>query len=301
MSKDNEIQTTDAQAPAAAGYFEQFSPRNLEEAMEVCRMLAKGSMVPKDYVGKPDAVFSAALLGGRFGFNPIQACQHIAVVNGKPSMYGDAVLGVVQASGKLDWIKESDNGTEAICEVKRIGSPNVIVRTFSNEDARNANLLGKAGPWTQYPARMRQMRARAFALRDGFADVLIGISVAEEAQDIPAPKEMGQAEVVTTDTPEPVSKAAGIKAKIAPAEPEGATDLTPSNASEPPAGASTPEDVEKVAADFLLAIGEAESLEALGKIGESIKKASAEVQKAVRPVYSAKGREFTDAAKGGAA
>src|SRR3546814_15538068 len=44
---------------------------------------------------------------------------------------------------------------------------------------------GKQGPWSQYPQRMRQMRARAWAMRDGFADVLKGIGIAEEVRDFP--------------------------------------------------------------------------------------------------------------------
>ena len=46
-------------------------------------------------------------------------------------------------------------------------------------------VAGKQGPWTQYPKRMRQMRARAFALRDVFADILKGMPIAEELQDYP--------------------------------------------------------------------------------------------------------------------
>ena len=56
---------------------------------------------------------------------------------------------------------------------------------FSIEDAKRAGLLGKSGPWQQYTARMLTLRARAFALRDKFADVLKGLSMAEEALDIP--------------------------------------------------------------------------------------------------------------------
>jgi hypothetical protein len=58
---------------------------------------------------------------------------------------------------------------------------------FSIEDAKRAGLLGKSGPWQQYTARMLTLRARAFALRDKFADVLKGLSMAEEAMDIPQP------------------------------------------------------------------------------------------------------------------
>ncbi len=42
---------------------------------------------------------------------------------------------------------------------------------------------------TQYPKRMLQLRARGFALRDAFPDVLKGLVTAEEAQDYPTQPE----------------------------------------------------------------------------------------------------------------
>lgn len=51
------------------------------------------------------------------------------------------------------------------------------------DDAAKAGLKGKQGPWTQYPKRMMQMRARSWALRDVFPDVLRGMPVAEEVMD----------------------------------------------------------------------------------------------------------------------
>ena len=39
-------------------------------------------------------------------------------------------------------------------------------------------------PWYKYPKRMLQMRARSWALRDTFADILAGFSTVEEARDI---------------------------------------------------------------------------------------------------------------------
>src|SRR3546814_17968193 len=53
------------------------------------------------------------------------------------------------------------------------------------DDAKKAGRAGKQGPWSQYPQRMLQMRARAWAMRDGFADVLKGIGIAEEVRDFP--------------------------------------------------------------------------------------------------------------------
>ena len=57
-------------------------------------------------------------------------------------------------------------------------------------------MFGKQGPWQQYPKRMRQMRARAFALRDVFPDVLRGLPVAEEIMDAPAERHMGAVDEV---------------------------------------------------------------------------------------------------------
>ena len=50
--------------------------------------------------------------------------------------------------------------------------------------AKQAGLWGKPGPWSQYPDRMMLARARAFAYRDGFADVLKGVRSIEEENDI---------------------------------------------------------------------------------------------------------------------
>src|SRR5206468_516947 len=52
-------------------------------------------------------------------------------------------------------------------------------------DAKKAKLWNKVGPWTEYPQRMLQMRARGFGARDGYPDVLRGLISAEEAADIP--------------------------------------------------------------------------------------------------------------------
>jgi hypothetical protein len=94
---------------------------------------------------------------------------------------------LVRGSGLCEFVRERIEGKEdarmAVCEVKRRGEPEPIRRTFSVTDAKKAGLWGKAGPWQQYQERMLQMRARAFALRDGFADVLGGLYLKEEVDD----------------------------------------------------------------------------------------------------------------------
>lgn len=168
------------------------APRTFDDAIKFSEMLAKSDFVPKAFQGKPGDILAAIQMGYEVGLAPMAALQNIAVINGRPSMWGDALLAIVQASGLLETIDESDDGKTATCRVKRKGDPTPRVSTFSMDDASRAALAGKQGPWQQYPKRMRQMRARSFALRDKFADVLKGLIAREEAIDITPTDEPAQ-------------------------------------------------------------------------------------------------------------
>ena len=158
------------------------------ELMRFSEIAAGSGMVPKDYIGKPAAILIAVQMGSELGLTPMQSMQNIAVINGRPSVWGDALLGLVKASPVCDDVVETLEGegdkTTAICVAKRKGKAPVEAR-FSVQDAKDAGLWSKPGPWKQYPKRMLQMRARGFALRDAFPDVLRGLITAEEAGDIP--------------------------------------------------------------------------------------------------------------------
>lgn len=173
-----------AKAPVAAGSkLAAFVPQTLDEAWRLAGALANSGMTPKTYGADQNKIMVGIMAGAEVGLAPFAALQSIAVIGNNPSLWGDGMLGLVEASGLLDDFEEHDDGTVATCRANRKGRATPIVRTFSNDDAKKAGLLGKSGPWSQYPARMRQMRARAFCLRDGFADVLRGLKSAEEVRD----------------------------------------------------------------------------------------------------------------------
>lgn len=197
------------------------TPRNLDEALRFAELLSKSDIVPKDYQGKPGNVLVAIQWGAEVGLSPLQAMQNIAVINGRPSLWGDALLGLVRGSGLLEFIQEeiSEDGQEAVCVVKRRGEQSVQ-RVFTMEDAKRAGLAGKSGPWQQYPRRMLQMRARAWALRDVFPDVLKGLQVAEEAQDLP-PVQQSPAALPEA---KPRDRKSRVKAALAKEKPQGGED-----------------------------------------------------------------------------
>jgi hypothetical protein len=173
------------------------APQNMTEAMEFSKILATSNMVPAAYKGKPQDILVAIGWGYEVGLQPMQALQNIAVINGKPSVYGDAALALVKAdsrcAGVKEWIEGEGDDMTAHCLVKRRYNEDMeeTVATFSVMDAKQARLWGKQGPWQQYPKRMLAMRARGFAIRDAFPDAMKGMITAEEAQDYPtAPRDV---------------------------------------------------------------------------------------------------------------
>jgi hypothetical protein len=162
----------------------------VDEAMRFGKMLASSQFAPKDFQGKPESCILAIQHGAEIGLGPMQSIQSVAVINGRPSIWGDAALALVMGSAVCEYVREKVDGDKdqavATCEAKRRGYPTATVVQFTVADAVRAGLWGKSGPWTQYPRRMLQLRARGFALRDAFPDVLKGLVTAEEAQDYPA-------------------------------------------------------------------------------------------------------------------
>ncbi len=197
---NNALTQTENTAVTPRGMAFDLSPQTFDQAMKFSQMLADSELVPKDFRGKPGNCLIAMQWGSELGLKPLQALSNIAVVNGRAALWGDAVIALVRSSPLCEYVQESDDGYTATCRAKRRGEPEQVV-TFSMDDAKIAGLAGKQGPWTQYPKRMRQMRARAFALRDVFPDVLRGMPVAEEVQDMPTERHMGEVEQVQRAAP----------------------------------------------------------------------------------------------------
>ncbi|MEY4300703.1 MAG: hypothetical protein RIR25_1939 [Verrucomicrobiota bacterium] len=160
---------------------------SLNDFIEFGKMVAPTDFAPKAMKGKPADCALAIIYGSELGVTPMAALQNICVINGKPSVFGDLLLALCMASPLCVYVKEKVDGEGdamvATCETLRRGYESPTVRTFSISDAKAAGLLQKDGPWKQYTSRMLAMRARGFALRDAFPDILRGVISAEEAQD----------------------------------------------------------------------------------------------------------------------
>ena len=142
------------------------------------------------------------LYGMELGIPPLQALSGMALINGKPCIYGDLVPAILWSNG-FDLEEVVTGEGETLHAVVTVTRPNgkKITREYSAKDAIDAGLWDKRdkikrkvwkngsqvwddvpndAPWYRQRKRMVQMRARGFACRDGASDVLRGMYLKEE-------------------------------------------------------------------------------------------------------------------------
>jgi hypothetical protein len=223
---------------SAGGTVRALVPQTFDDVWRLANVISKSGMAPKD-LKSPEAVSIAIMHGLEVGLPPMMALQSIAVINGRPTLWGDGALGLVRATGELEEFEEGvDGGGDKMtgyCRIKRKGQK-TITHEFTVEDAKKAGLWNKEGPWRTYPRRMIVMRPRSWCLRDAFADVLKGLRIAEEVMDTDmrditpppppspppapprAPTVVEQAQAIEQDPPPPDEPEPEIIETEAPAE-----------------------------------------------------------------------------------
>lgn len=196
MTNELASQQTKMVSPALTS--QMFMPTTYAEAMTFCEKAAKADFIPVGLKGKPMDIFLAWQMGATIGLDFFASIQNIAVINGRPCIWGDAALAVVVSHAHYvahdEWFEikgkrvtsflNKDPDLVAFCSITRKGQEPKI-KSFSVKDAMQAKLWEKPGVWQQYPQRMLQMRARSWAIRDSFPDALKGIAVREEIIDLP--------------------------------------------------------------------------------------------------------------------
>lgn len=159
-------------------------PQDIEQAFRIAQALAHSGMTPQGFK-TPETCFVAIMAGAELGLPPFQSLQSFAIINNRPTLWGDALMAVVRTNGfkVREWYEGEGDTLTAFCEVTRPDNGDTAEASFSVDDAKTAGLWKKSGPWSTNPKRMLKMRARSFAIRDGAADVLRGFQIREEVED----------------------------------------------------------------------------------------------------------------------
>ncbi len=82
---------------------------SLEDAFRFAKAIVSSGFAPRG-MEKPESVLVALQWGAELGLTPMAALSNIAVVNGRPSLFGDAALALVRSSGQLESYAEEEIG-----------------------------------------------------------------------------------------------------------------------------------------------------------------------------------------------
>lgn len=160
-------------------------------------MMAKTTIVPKEFQGSPANLMAAGLMGQRFGWDIITAANNIEVVSGNPQLKIHALNALIRGAGH--YLNGEADNEQATITGKRGDTGEQMTVTFTLEDGKRA---GVAGNWGKYPADHLWAKALRRLAKRLFADV--ALNLANDVDDEPA------------HTPPPSSIDAAIDAVLAP-------------------------------------------------------------------------------------
>ena len=139
--------------------------------------LAASDIIPAAYKRRPANVLVAAITGRHYGWDVLTAMRNGHVIEGSWGMKPEAMLGLVRQAGHS--VRGEMSAEGASVTGTRVDTADSMTITFTLEDARRANLLGK-GTWKQYPQMMCYWRAVGVLCRVLFSDLTAGVHTAEE-------------------------------------------------------------------------------------------------------------------------
>lgn len=140
---------------------------------------------PQDVQNVPQAMVRLQA-GHELGLMPIESLKYIALINGRPSLWGDkAIEMVVSAGHRIEWGKCDDQA--ATCKITRKDTGACMEATYTMKQAIERGLTAKGGSWKTAPENMLKFKAFHMIAKFIVPDALHGASIAEiEETEMPS-------------------------------------------------------------------------------------------------------------------
>lgn len=149
-------------------------PRSIDEVTSLAEVLAKSTLMPDALRNKVPDVVVSILAGQELGLSPMAAIRGVHVVQGKPVLSADTMVGLILGSGLAEYFMcVEDTDARVTYETKRKGAPAAQRASWTTDDTKRAGLQAKDN-WRLYTRSMMKARAKAILARDAFPDVLAG-------------------------------------------------------------------------------------------------------------------------------
>ena len=211
-------------APHAGG---GILPTTFEQATAFAERVARSGFIPGPYRGKPDDVLACVIVGHELGIGPMQALRAIHVVNGKPILSADLMVGLVKRSPECEYLRIVESTDErAVYETKRRGEPEPTRLDWTFEQAKRAGLTNNP-TWKKHTAAMLRARCASALARAVYPDLVMGIYEEDEGREISSGNGQRRQNATPELAPEPPAAISGDgssrEAGVRPADVQEAT------------------------------------------------------------------------------
>lgn len=179
-----------------------------QQIEEVSARLIKSQALPST-IANASQLTMVLMAGYEAGMKPMESLNAYYIVNGRLTIYGDAVIRQLKrADYKVKWGEVNDKSA-TVTIISKDGEEQT--ETYTMEDAKAAGVLNKV-PWKNHPKDMMRWKAIARAVRFFCPEVLGGVQYfKEEAEDM-EPVKQNVIDAVASDSPVPMS--AETKARL---------------------------------------------------------------------------------------
>lgn len=150
--------------------------RSPDDLQRLARLFAASGLFGRN-AAAPDALMAECaikiLAGMEAGFGPFASAAGVSVVNGRPGFGANLLAQAIKRHPTYDYrVLEK---TDQVCRIKFLAGKEVLgEEVFTIAMAERAGLVGKAGPWRQYPEAMLFARCLSAGMRTHCPDALGG-------------------------------------------------------------------------------------------------------------------------------
>jgi hypothetical protein len=164
----------------------------MKELMEMATMLAKSTIVPAQYMNRPENIFVALDMASRMGLSVMVVMQNLYIIQGKPSWSGQAIASMILSNPKFKNVEVNFIGTEgkddwgAFVTAENVHSGKVIKgATVTIAIAKKEAWYQKSGSkWQTTPELMLSYRAYTWFGRVYCPEIMMGLQSVDEVEDV---------------------------------------------------------------------------------------------------------------------
>lgn len=186
----------------------------IQDMMTLAKQVVAGKLFPS--FDSPEKLMTLMMLCQAEGIPPIVAVRRYDIIQGRPALKSDAMLGDFQTrGGKVAWLVYTETVVKAEFSASGLSAPVTVEWTI--EMANRAGLAAKPGSWKQYPRAMLKARVISEGIRISMPSIVSGVYTPEEVADMVVIPPLHRVESVSTQAPSESIEAEAVE-PITPAQ-----------------------------------------------------------------------------------